>query len=423
MELKRILARDARAANEKAIAMYGPDVLVISSCQVRGQTELIVAVDIDPLTPEEAVQEEFVPTPSPAAKPVKAGFGEVLGETLGQQKKVEKPVAMQEQKLQEQHDALRGREIVDMVRDELAALRKEFRISQQMTMWQAGGAWAPALQPLRTALQETPIPAALRALLMDSVQGFEAIEPALSEIRSQLAHGIQSSPARSFDKGLHVIAGASGAGKTAMVARWAQQAASTLGHEQVAVVSFNDLRPGAWNQTQLLCAQSGVDCFRAANQAMLQLLLDELSARTLILIDTPGVQMHERLKEVANVAPKAEFHAVVSADASVTTLHRLLQIQGVSWHSLMISKLDEATQPWALLQFLTEGHMPVSAVSRGDRMTDWQSQFDVSELVHLAVSNLPLPAADAAAADLHFAMARASARIAQLTSSQTGGIA
>ena len=68
MELKRILARDARAANEKAIAMYGPDVLVISSCQVRGQTELIVAVDIDPLTPEEAVQEEFVPTPSAKAK-------------------------------------------------------------------------------------------------------------------------------------------------------------------------------------------------------------------------------------------------------------------------------------------------------------------------------------------------------------------
>jgi len=44
MELKRILAKDARQANEKAVALYGQDVLVISSCQVRGQTELIVAV-------------------------------------------------------------------------------------------------------------------------------------------------------------------------------------------------------------------------------------------------------------------------------------------------------------------------------------------------------------------------------------------
>ena len=57
MELKRILAKDARQANEKAVALYGQDVLVISSCQVRGQTELIVAVDMVPLGSEEAVHD------------------------------------------------------------------------------------------------------------------------------------------------------------------------------------------------------------------------------------------------------------------------------------------------------------------------------------------------------------------------------
>ena len=62
MELKRILARDTRAANEKAVALYGPDVLVISSSKVRGQTELIVAVDVAPLDAETAVAETFVPT-------------------------------------------------------------------------------------------------------------------------------------------------------------------------------------------------------------------------------------------------------------------------------------------------------------------------------------------------------------------------
>ena len=29
MELKRIIARDSRTANEKAIQLYGPDVLII----------------------------------------------------------------------------------------------------------------------------------------------------------------------------------------------------------------------------------------------------------------------------------------------------------------------------------------------------------------------------------------------------------
>ena len=56
MELKRILARDVKSANEKAVALYGNDVLVISSCQVRGQTELIVAVDIEPIPAELALQ-------------------------------------------------------------------------------------------------------------------------------------------------------------------------------------------------------------------------------------------------------------------------------------------------------------------------------------------------------------------------------
>ena len=59
MELKRILASNNKQANDKAVALYGPDVLVISSCQVRGQTELIVAVDIPVIEGEEALHEDL----------------------------------------------------------------------------------------------------------------------------------------------------------------------------------------------------------------------------------------------------------------------------------------------------------------------------------------------------------------------------
>jgi flagellar biosynthesis protein FlhF len=98
MELKRILARDTRAANEKAVALYGPDVLVISSSKVRGQTELIVAVDVAPLDAETAVAETFVPTEKTyvlSDKPVldasPASFGQVLDDTMVRQKRQNKP--------------------------------------------------------------------------------------------------------------------------------------------------------------------------------------------------------------------------------------------------------------------------------------------------------------------------------------------
>jgi flagellar biosynthesis GTPase FlhF len=102
-------------------------------------------------------------------------------------------------------------------------------------------------------------------------------------------------------------------------------------------------------------------------------------------------------------------------------LQRLLQVSSVAWQSLIVSKWDEASQPWALLQFLTEGRVGVSAISRGDRLPDWQRHFEVQELVDLAVANLNVSPTEAATADIQFAMARASARLAKLAAQETGG--
>ena len=475
MELKRILARDTRAANEKAVALYGPDVLVISSSKVRGQTELIVAVDVAPLDAETAVAETFSPTEKTYAlsdKPVldesPATFGQVLDDTMTRQKRQGKPVkatssdgfvpaaqlksqvtpevvaesakvaapqtaptaspapvvavdAVAAEKLlaaQEERDKQRSREIVDMVREELAVLRKEFKLSQQMA-WQGAGL-SRNLHPLRNALQEAAIPVALRALLIDSIQSFEEVEPAIEEIRRQLCHSMQQTHVTVPDTGIHVLAGPSGSGKSLMVARMAQQASVSLGSEQVAVISFSDQRAGAWNQTQLLSAQSGVDCFRSTNITMLKLLLEEHGHRKCIVIDTPGVQMAERVAEIAGIAASAQFHVVVPADASQSLLRRLLSTQHIQWQSLMVSKLDEATQPWSLIQVLTEGHVGVSHVSRGDRTGDWSRQWQVEELVGLALNQLTAHHIDSAQEDFRSTMAMASARISRLAAQHTG---
>ena len=76
MELKRIIARDSRAANDKAIQLYGPDVLVISSQRVDNQTELIVAIDTDEdarrlfTSPQQQWVNRFRGMPGPLPPPV-----------------------------------------------------------------------------------------------------------------------------------------------------------------------------------------------------------------------------------------------------------------------------------------------------------------------------------------------------------------
>ena len=501
MELKRILARDNKQANEKAIALYGPDVLVISSCQVRGQTELIVAVDIDPLEGEVAIQEEvgfsaltpkidlvsqaITPEDSAAAvNPKGASFEEILGQNLSQQAastlvSVAKPtpkastavsdkaafeakmmgmrrkpkvgskadaqevksaeiertledlkvpsigameikVSEADRSQQERHELLRGQEIVALVRDELAALRKEFRMTQQMNMWQMGTPTHPAVQSLKQSVQEAPIPAALKALLLDSIHQMDSQENALSEIKNQLLHSIGDVQRALPDSGVHAICGQSGSGKTLTVARLAQQACTKYGSEEVAIISYQDSKPGAWNQTQLMSSQCGVDSYRATNAASLQLLLEDLSGRRLILIDTSGVQMSERIQELQLCCEQAQMelslHAVVPADASQATISRLYSICTTQWTSWMISKLDESTQPWALLQFFIEQQLGVSLVSRGERLGDWSSQVDAKEWVDLGLAQLMLSPIQDGSKDLHSAVARASAKIAQLAS-------
>ena len=430
MELKRILARDIRAANEKAVAQYGPDVLVISSGQVNGLTELIVAVDLAPLTPEEA--DPFVKTQYAASGKPSGKFDVLLGQTIDQNKRaarerqatqvakpiVEVPAAktVAPQKLKpavkaapkavideatqrdaQEHDSLRGREIVALVREELASLRREFKLGQQMAAWQHGGMPLPAaIAPLRDALNDAPIPVALRALLIDSIKDHDNMADAMGALSRQLCHSVEQAQAHTPVSGIHALAGPSGAGKSMMVARLAQHAAQQHGSEKIMVISFQDQRAGAWNQTQLLSAQSGVDSFRATNAATLKLLLEEHDARTLILIDTAGVQMNERLAEIRAMNVNAQCHAVIPADASAATLRRVFENTDNTWASLMLSKLDESSQPWALLQFLTEKTLNVSVASTGERTADLVQEVVMADLVQRALDHLDLPEPEAA---------------------------
>jgi flagellar biosynthesis GTPase FlhF len=430
MELKRIRAKDMRTAQEKATALYGPDVLVISSCQVRGQTEMIVAVDVVPMGADEALQDEFPHTVTAQSASGKMDFNQALHQAMPSRRAaphkpaaavapspaptatqptqpaqfrdeepiaVMAPVARVQEVLasvgsagQQTHEQIRGQEIVSLVREELSALRKEFRLSQQMAMWSSGQSLPPALQPVRQALQDAPIPSALRALLLDVLPDHDNADSALSVIRAQLEHTVSERQIALKCDGVHVVAGPSGSGKTLMLARMAQNMALELGAEQVAVISYCDVRPGAWNQAQLLSTQSGVECFRATSMGALKLLLEDLSHRRVVLIDTAGVQTAERVQEIRTVSPQAQFHAVVPADASVATLRRLFTSPEGTWHSIVVSKIDESAQPWALIQFLSESRVGLMAGSKGDKLGDWMPGACATELVDAALAGLGL---------------------------------
>ena len=428
MELKRILARDTRSATEKAMALFGPDVLIISNNRVEGQTELIVALDVAAASSDELMAEEMgaiengqtaTPYPSGAAlsgvnkrlsstpSSVNQPFSDHLhhllktgGQSESNGSRDSTANDSSDHLLSQGREQARSQEIVSLVREELAALRQEFRLSQQTASWQMNQYWPAHIQPLVQAMTEVGVPTALRALLQEGLREQPTLDSALDSIRAQLTHNLER-PQEGFpNRGIHVMAGLSGSGKTLMVAKAAQQLAMQYGNEYVAVVSYHDMRAGAWSQTQMLCAQLGVECYRANGADTLKLLLEELSPKRLILIDTPGVQMEDRLAEILQVCPEAGLHAVVPADSSGVTLSRIMLKSKLNWQSLMISKLDESNSPWPLIQFLiAEGaECVVSAGGGSDKISDGLKSSGLQKLINIAMTHLT-PSSDAFAPD------------------------
>ena len=408
MELKRILARDTKTANERAIALYGRNVLVISNHTVGGQTELVVAVDID---------ESSDQTTNPVVAAVSAGvyeaaqpaksrdFSEVMSEVSRPQAAAPKESATQRASVLaaaqsfdmqlsksasevQERDMLHGREIMDLIRDELATLRREFNLSQKTSGWQSGLNLAPEVQALMDSFTEAGMPASLRALLLDTVKDMRDEREALASVRNQLEQALQREPAAVPRHGVHVLAGPSGSGKSLMVAKLARLAAKRDGADHIAIVSYKDLRVGAWSQVQLLAEHIGVDAFSVQDAAELPALFERLKGRHLILIDTPGSQTLERVAEVKNAFPQAQAHMVMSADASSATLNRAMRATSARWDSLMVTMLDESVQPWPLVEFLCDNRLPLNAAGDGNQLGDLRRELEIRSLVEMAVAQL-----------------------------------
>ena len=423
MELKRVIALDMRTANEKAIALYGENVLVISSERVDNHTELIVAVDLPSLTesqPEAPMAVESAPVP-PVADPAvmsaaefkKVSFAEALQASSQPEIQPEiQPEVLEEvtppapapspleATVEEQtHAALHSRDIVNWLREEFDALKRELLSAR----WQAEAAgvqdWSEPYRSVAHALSSLGLPSGLRDMLLGELQRLQSadsspsLESTLKALEARLMAVLKMPTAKGGRAGLQVLAGPSGAGKTSLICRLALSAAGAQGCASQAIVSYRDTRAGAWSQLQTLAAQAGIDCYRAPDEATFQVILAELSDRKTVWVDTPGLNYMDIAQGLKAHHPKACLHAVLPVDATLTSAARVV-VQGHGlWSSLMLTKLDEAAHPWPLMAALAEFSTPVSWVSEGASAP--LRAFEPKDIIHSALAPLyALPVSD-----------------------------
>lgn len=341
MELKRIVARDLRTASERAVAEFGKDALFIASTELQGMTELIIAVEGDV---EEVSTHSATSARDAGALPATAGAPARVQERSG-----EPPSSPQG----------RDRDIVDVIRSEIAQLRQDVLWTSRLGTDHAIATSHPEVRSVVAAMLDEGVPARLQArlapALVESTTAAEAFKR-LGEHLGRLLEPMFCTTSAADWSGVHVLYGPAGAGKTLMCARLVAQAASRLGADQVAWISYQDSRMGAWSQTHALAAQCGVEAFRARDAEALSILIDELSDRSAVFVDTAssdGRRLAADLATFLSADIDAQFHAVVAADASVQTLRRVAA--SAEGPNMLVTRLDIADRPWPLIDHLLDG--------------------------------------------------------------------
>ena len=466
MELKRILANDLRAATEKAIKIYGPNTLVVSSERLSGGVEVIVATDFsqnaDLANPpiNSAVQQNQRTSldKSFADELAKDSFDEILYDSIGKtrnrnskgEKSIQVPGVSQYAKKHEfsnlnkseacndgtkvgkeptlgqktfydsktlptennlesvnewemeessgdkpkndmplvekkpfSPEEFRARELVDRVLQEMAEMKKEFKLAKKM-IHNEQNSFTEEITDFIEIVKSENLPLSLQTLLLDDISKFESMKEAFENIFSQLIESTQHVKILDASelKGINIFAGPSGSGKTSMIMKTIHNLLQEkLSPDDIAILSYKQNTVGSWTQLQLFGSSLGIEVFKVKSQETLRTLNAELSDKKLVFIDMSSAKLKNDLDDLMTIVPASLVHAVIPTDASVALAKRWCEDLEIKWDSMFLSKHDEAISPWGLLQAVLNSKIKISSlVSSGSSVEDYDI-FKIENLV------------------------------------------
>lgn len=172
--------------------------------------------------------------------------------------------------------------------------------------------------------------------------------------------------------GRYALVGSTGSGKTTTLAKLAARGVDAHGAAQVALVAADAYRIGAAAQLKVYADLLGVSLHVAETPARIALLLPELAAKKLVLIDTAGFAPSDprtlEAKELDRLGVRRL--AVISATQQGAAIEQAMTRFGQGAAACILTKLDETPQPGAALDSLIRHRLPLAYISGGQRVPE-----------------------------------------------------
>ncbi|MFN5047642.1 flagellar biosynthesis protein FlhF [Roseateles sp.] len=216
-------------------------------------------------------------------------------------------------------------------------------------------------------------------------------------------------PALEDQGGVFALIGSTGVGKTTTTAKIAAAFATKYGASQLGLITLDAYRVGAHEQLRAYGRILGVPVHTAHDRASLDDLLELLSAKKMVLIDTAGMaQRDTRTAELLDMLKHPGLRKILVLNAAqqgetiedVAMAWRAQECQGV-----VLSKIDEAVKLAPALDTLIRHKLKVLGVTNGQRVPEDWHRLSAPALVQRALRSAATPAWRVDASDVNLIFA------------------
>jgi flagellar biosynthesis protein FlhF len=430
MKVKRFFAQSMSEALRQVRDQMGEDAVILSNRRVDGGVEIVTALDYD----ENMARQRL----GDAAK--EATNGSRLAELQAEQhRKLEAELNRSRDRIRDvrdgqseqgrpekrkpaptdefaraypESDADSGSDFVDgrysgelaqmraeisSLRDMMSAQRQDGNVDRDGTRPDVA-AEKPAISAVQQRLSERLQEFGLAAELSGSLARRHRegrLEDGWKQSLKLLAAGLKTSRGEwAGEGGVYALVGPTGSGKTTTIGKLAAHYVLRHGPESLALVTTDRYRVAAHEQLFVFGRILNVPVRVVDERHSLDDILDELSDRHLVLIDTAGLTSsdkgyEEQLNELARSHHQIKTHLVASATSqprimkSVWHCYKMANLAGC-----VVTKTDEALTLGEALGFVMETGLPVAYYTDGQKIPEDLHHAQAVPLVRMAVERL-----------------------------------
>ncbi|MCH8496900.1 MAG: flagellar biosynthesis protein FlhF [Marinobacter sp.] len=411
MKVKRFFAPTMGEALKTVRSEMGPDAVILSNRRVEGGVEIVTAQNYDENVARQRLGDAAVEATNAARlAELQADQHCRLEDELGrsrdrirqirEQRAAEGEVVWQtrepELKAVVANDSLTQAALEEM-RAEINSLRDLVSTREQAVAAEpvvAKPATGAVQQRLAERLESYGVSGSLAVALASNHQ-HGRLEEGWKQSLKALAAGLRTRADEWMDVGgIYALAGPTGAGKTTTIGKLAARYVLRHGADSLALVTTDRFRVAAHEQLFVFGRILNVPVRVVDESHSLDSILDELSDKRLVLIDTAGLTpadkgCQQQLEELANSYHDIKPYLVVAA----TSQPRIMKS---TWHcykmaglaGCILTKLDEAMTLGEVIGFAVETGLPVAYYTDGQKIPQDLHPAKAAQLVKLGIERM-----------------------------------